>query len=71
MAAPRVFPTPPVLHMDDERAFRPLVVTKQLALSTWTLVFEIWFSGSFLPTAVIRPLDNKTFHKLEDNKSVP
>lgn len=52
--------TPLVLCMDDERIFGQLV-TKHLALSTWVFVFEIWFSGSFLPAVVIWPLDNKTF----------
>lgn len=50
-------PIPLLLCISDKRIFRQLV-TKQLALPIWALVFEIWFSVSFLPTAAIWPLDD-------------
>lgn len=45
MAAAQVVPMPPVLHMDDERTVRSLVMTKQLALPTWTLYLKFGFQA--------------------------
>lgn len=46
-------------------------MTKQLALPTWALVFEIWFSVSFPAYWSDMAFRQPDFQKLKGNKSIP